>query len=425
MQADASSETNADNPIKIFLILKLKDMKFFKYPKLNGWQIFMFACFAFLSIASIVYGFGVDESVISATLVNTLMQPLRSKDAGAFDKNEVRGIRAGALNFFKQEAALRPLFDQETLNNITASYGNSVVTPVMDAKTVTVATPYTRSCAIVDSENTSQLITLTFAAYGWAFSMTPSTHANNNISYQKDFDKKLKEHLIKFESLLDTACVAQLETDKNAYFPAELIAYYAALGDALRAPQANKDDFYNQVEAIMATADFYDTTHIVAATKHMPMIRKASAQGQSNDENLSWQFGGSGSDPSGQRIRPFNFWPTNRLANGVGVESTAYLVSEGSVFIGNRNDHDSIAGHRVGDQKEWGVERMPMIDMDMGTFYQKDCADRNAIAGAATAGNTRSLVEGFEFSTDIVLASAYNSDSVNRYSPIIKAEILA
>jgi len=59
----------------------------------------------------------------------------------------------------------------------------------------------------------------------------------------------------------------------------------------------------------------------------------------------------------------------------------------------------------------------------MGVFYQQDCADRSAIGGAATAGNTRSRVEGFEVSTDVMVAFAYNSDIANRYQPNVKFEI--
>ena len=401
-------------------------MKLFKFPKLGGAHLFAITLLMVLGLISLITPHQLSsDDVVTASLVGTLMQPLRSKETDSFDKNELRESRYGALRFFQEESAMRPIFDPETLANITRSYGNSVVVPVMDAQAVSVSTPYTRTCAIADSENDSALVTLTFASYGWKFSMTPATHFNNEVSYQRDFDRKMKKYLLAYADALDVLCINQLETDKNAFFPAALTDYYAVVANALQVPQANKDDFYNNVEAIMATMDFYDTAHIVSSTKHMPMIREASAQGQSNDKDQQWQFSGTGSEPTGKRIRPFNFWPTNRLANGAGVESSAFIVNAGSVFLGNRNDADSILGGNIGDHKVWSQEQLPIVNQLMGNYYQQDCGDRSAIAGAATAGNTRSRVEGFEFSTDVITASAYNSDTVNRYQPILKAEILS
>lgn len=356
------------------------------------------------------------------SLIGTLAQDLRSKYPSGFDGNEARRTRAGAYAMFLAHTASRPIFDAETLSNITTGYGNNITVPVLDAKTVTVGTPYTRTCAIADSENDSALLTLLFNSYGFRFSMTPSTHANNEVAYQADFTRKLEDYDEEFTKVLDSLCISQLETDKNIYFPAALTDYYAQIGNALQVPQASKQDFYNNVESILSTMDFYKSANIVSSTKHMALIRDYAKQGASNDVNDAWKFNGSGSSNDGKSIRPFGFYPTNRLANGAGVESAAFIVEEGSTFIYNRNDHDSRAGHNIG-HKVWGEETLPISGMKMGTFYQEDCADRSAIAGGATVGNTRSLLEGFEFSTDVVTATKYNSSLATRYNPIIKAEI--
>jgi len=347
------------------------------------------------------------------TLVNTLMQTLRSKATPTFDANELRESRYGALRFFQQESASRPIFDGETIANIKRSFGNSVIVPVLDAQTVTVSNTYARTCSVVDDENTSALVTLSFASYGWGFSMTPSTHYNNDVAYQRDWERKMNKYLLQFTSDLDTACIAVLEADKNQVTTG-VSDYYAIVADALQVPQASKDDFYNQLEAIFNTMDFYDNIHIITNPGHMPMVRRLDNQGSSNATNQGFQFD----------LRGYQWWGSNRLANGVGVESTAYAVEAGTVFIDNRNDPDTIAGHNVGGFKVWSQEQMPMVNMLMGSFYQEDCGDQNALAGAATAGNTRSKLEGFEFSTDIVTATQYNSSISTRYNPILKAEIL-
>lgn len=399
-------------------------MKLFKFPKLSGLQILFASLIIALLVVNSFIGVPVESNVIEASIVGTLMQPLRSEYQNQFDKNELRQSRYGALSLFQRESSLMPIFDDETRNNIMKSYGNSVVIPTLDAETVSVSTPYARTCAIVDSENTSSLVTLTFASYGWGFSMTPATHSNNEIKREKDFERKFNKYLLQFATQLDLLCIAQLEADKNQVFTG-LTDYYAVVADALQVPQAEKDDFYNNVEALMQTMDFYDGVNIVGSTSHMPVVRRLMAQGAQNDKNDAFQFQGGGSNTEGTQIRPYNWYPTNRLANGVGVESTAYLVNEGSVYIGNRNDADSILGHSIGgDSKIWGQENIPLVNMKMGTFFQQDCGDRSAIAGGATAGNTRSKVEGYEFSTDIIVATAYNSNPATRYNPILKAEVL-
>lgn len=379
-----------------------------------------------LVVGSVEFAFGGSgEKTVEASLLATLMQELRSDYQNQFDKNELRESRWGALRFFQNDSRNNPIFDPQTIANIQRSFGNTVQVPVLDAQSVSVSGSYTRTCSIVDSENDSALVSLTFTSYGWGFSMTPASHYNNDVDYQTDFNRKMRKYLIAFANTLDNACISQLETDKNAYWGTDVTAYYAQSADALQVPQASKDDFYNNLESIFMTMDFMDDVHIIASTKHMPTVRKLAAQGAANDENDRYQFQGSGSRMDGMGLRPYNWWPTNRITNGGGVDSTVYAVSSGSCYIDNRQDADSEIGGTIGgDSKIWGKEQMPVVDMTMGSFYTQDCGDRSAIVSTASAGNTRSRYEGFEFSTDVVTATVYNSDSAARYNPIVKAEIL-
>ena len=351
------------------------------------------------------------------SLVSTLMQDLRSNYTNTFDKNELRESRYGALRFFQDEAANRPILDEESIANIRQSFNRDVVIPVLNAEAVTVSAAYVRTCAIVDSENTSALITLTFTTYGFGFSMSPSVNSENDVNYQRDFSRKMDKYLVQFASVLDTACVTQLETDKNLLWTNVAPAYYAEVADALQVPQAEKNDLFNKAESVMATMDFYGNNHIVGSTSLMPMVRRQQAQGDGNSTNEKFQF---------DLLGGYKFWPTNRIANAVGVEATMYSVNAGSTGIWNRNDPDTRAGHTIGvDFKQWSTESMPVINMDMGSYYQQDCSDRSGIAGGASTGLTRSRVEGFEFSTDIVTLTSYNSNTATQYGPVVKYEILS
>lgn len=351
------------------------------------------------------------------SLVATLMQDLRSKYTDKFDKYELKESRYGALRFFQDEAANRPIIDQETIDNIRKSFNRDVIVPVLDFQSVTVSASFVRTCAITDSENQSALVTLTFTTFGWAFSMTPSLYMENDISYQRDFSRKMDKFLIEYASVLDTACVTQMETDKNIFFTNVAPAFYAEIASALQVPQAEKNDVFNQIDSIMATMDFYDNSNIVGSTSLMPMVRRQQAQGESNSTNEKFQF---------NLLGGYRFWPTNRISNGAGVESTFYSVNAGSTGIWNRNDPDTRMGQTIGgDFKQWTEEAMPIVNQTMGSFYQQDCANRSAIAGAASAGLTRARVEGFEFSTDVVTLTTYNSDPASIYGPVQKFEILS
>lgn len=358
------------------------------------------------------------------TLVNTLMQDLRSQYGPQYDKHEQRASKWGAFRFFLQESENRPIFDAETIANIQASFERSVIVPVLDAEVIAATTPYTRTCNIADSENTSQLVTLTFATYGFGFSMTPSQHMENDVSYQNDFNRKMQKFERRLGIDLDTLCVNTLDGAINQLWTDIAPDFYAQVADALQVPQANKDDFYNNLESILAVADYYDGVHVVTNNNHMPMVRRLDNQGAANANNQGFQFQGGGSQDDGQSIRAYTFWPTNRIGNGAGVESTGYAVNAGSVFLATRNDPDARAGGAIGgDFKQWSEERLPETGLVVGSFYQQDCADQSGLGGSA-ASLTRTRKEGFEFSTDVTVATVYNSSIGTRYNPIFKFEVL-
>lgn len=338
------------------------------------------------------------------------MQSLRSQYPSNLDKNEVRASRYGALDFFQQDAArANSILTPNTKALIKRSFGNSVVIPVLDSQDVTIGN--VRSCTIADSENSSALVTLTFATYAFGFTMTPSQHYNNDVGYQADFDRKLLKYLLAFAATLDTAAVAVLETYKNQLSTA-LSAYYTFSGGALQVTQALKTDYYNTLEAIFQSMDYYGKTHIITNPNGVPLVKRLQNQGAGNSNNEEFQMSG------------YEWHTTNRIANAGGIQSTQYAVQEGSVAIDNRNDPDSIAGSNVGGIKKWEEVQVPIVNMQMGSFYTEDCADRSALQ-SGTTGLTRTKLEGYEWSTDICFVTAYNSDIAAQYQPILKTQISA
>jgi len=351
------------------------------------------------------------------TLVSTLMQPLRTKYAPkTMDQNEVRPSRYGAWDFFQKQSNLKGgILSDEAKKFIDRSAGNTVVIPVLNADDVEISN--VRSCTIEADDETSALVTLTFATYSFGFTMTPARHFNNDIGYQDLFNHKLEQYLLKLAATLDSASVATLDAARNVYWPAQITKYYPQVNNALQVGQDQRNDFFNNLEAILMEMDYYGDVNIIGSTSLQPMLNRLSAQGGGNATNENFQFD----------LYKWNF--TNRLLNGDNVQSTLYTCRDGSVATRNRNTPDNIAKSRIGPTdaplKEWGEQQMPIVNLNMGTFYTRDCADQSALdgGGARMTQLQRSMVEGFAFDTDICFVTAYNSDPATKFEPITKAEI--
>ena len=351
------------------------------------------------------------------SLINTLMQPLREEYSGRYDKNESRPSRYGAFDFMVQDGQ-RPnsIFSEDVRNKIRNSFGNSVQIPVLDSKDVVISN--VRSCTITDDENNSALVTLAFVTYAFGFTMYPAQFKNNDIGYQADFNRKLNDRLIKFAATLDAQSVATFENNKNEYWT-DIAQYYPQVGNALQVSAAEANDYYNNLQAIKETMDFYDDTMVVSSTSGSPLVRRLDAQGAGNGINENFQ------------ISPYSWMWSNRIINGGGIRSTQFAITEGSTAIETRIDPDSEFGHSVGEQIEWSAVNVPLPNspssVQMGSLYREDCVDASGIQTPNTgvAGLTASLRQSFQWSVDMVFAVAYNSDPAARYSPIMKVELSA
>lgn len=348
------------------------------------------------------------------SLVASLMQPLINQyEPDTLDKNELRFSRYGAWNLFQEMSTMAgSVLTPKNRDLAVKSFGNVVKIPVTDYKAVTIGN--TRSCTIADSENTSHLISLNFATYSFGFTMYPSQYYNNYVDYQADWQRKMNFALLAFAAALDTAGRNNIETNINSYFPANILAYYPQIGNALQVNQAQKDDFFNNLGAIQMEMDYVDQTHILGSTSLLPMVNRLKNQGSQNATNQSFQ------------LDPWKWNTSNRVTNAALMQSTVYAIAAGQIATINRNDPDAIAGYKVGGGDrpliEWGETYLPVVGLKVGSYYTNGCADASALQ-AGTTGLTRTLKESFEFSTDICFVNNYNSDPTTRFNPILKAEI--
>ena len=346
------------------------------------------------------------------SLVNTLTQSLRANYPSNLDKFEGRLSKYGAWEAFVADTK-SPLsvVSADVIRLAKESMGNTVNVPVIDSGDVTIGS--VRTCTIADTENTSSLVQVTFVPYVFGFKMYPSQYKNNDIKYQEDYNKKMQRYLKKFAGLLDSAAVAKLEADKSQVWNSAFVASgkYPLVGDTAQVSQAQKSLIYNDLTSMLSEDDYDGSYTIVASTTHRSMIGEYANQGANNAVNTMFQYG------------EYNFGPySNRVTVAALMESTAFVIPEGSLATFNRNDPDSIAGSKIDENNYWGTVQMPVVDLEMGFKYSRACADGSAI-NAGTAHLTATMEETFIFSTDVAFMTPYISAPATDPSPIHKFEV--
>ncbi len=348
-----------------------------------------------------------------SNLAATVVQDIVVNYNARMDRNEQRPSAYHALRLFKEQSSdPNGILDPAISAAIQRTFNTSVKVPVVNYKDVSIGN--VRTCALKTDGLTSAVITLTAVTYAFGFITYPQQHFENYLSYQSTVGKLMEAGLQKLAATMDAACVNVLETNKNAYWPQSVLDYYAQTGDALQVPQVDKNDFFNQVSSIMATMDFPENLDVVLNPIGMATVRRLANQGEGNSTNQSFQLLG------------YNWYPTNRVTNGdTDIEATVYLVAPGSVALESRVDPDARNRERIHESKYWDIfPNAPYVGLDLGLFYQADCADASAVQAATLANFTRTKIESWELSVDVFYMKAYNSSPSTRFSPIVKAEIL-
>ena len=143
------------------------------------------------------------------SLVNTLTQGLRANYPSNLDKFEGRLSKYGAWEAFKKDTASpMSVISADVIAKAKESMGNTIHVPVIDSGDVTIGS--VRSCTIADTENTSNLVQVTFVPYVFGFKMYPAQYKNNDIKYQEDYNKKLQRYIKKFLCMQDLIIVLKM-----------------------------------------------------------------------------------------------------------------------------------------------------------------------------------------------------------------------
>lgn len=342
------------------------------------------------------------------SLVNTLINPIRTRYDAQYDKNEYRESRYGAWGaFLKQTNSAESVLSNEVKEKIKANFATNVEIPVIDYDSdVTVNVGSRPPLTIADDENTSQKIVLTAVDYWWGFTMYPAQYmeGQNSIDYQNDFNKKFEKYILQVAALLDNACLTKLDTDKTQVFNDPLD--YTVTANIVKATNAQSFSIFGDLLNLHNANDFYPG--VIDLIGNIGTQSQFNRVTQDRDNNVPSFLSG------------LDLMVTNRLTNAASTFSTGFAVVPGSLGAVTMNARDNKAGSTVGAHTEWGILRnAPVLGVDIDTFYKEEAADASALT-SGTADLTQSKKETYIFSLRQILTTAYNSSRSTIPSPIIK-----
>lgn len=337
------------------------------------------------------------------SLAETRLQGVRAKNRT--DKNMVRPRQFGALDFFISQDG--SLISNAEKQKIFASIGRDVKMPVLDYNgEVTVAS--SRSCTIADAENTSKLLSVTFLTYQVGMSIVPALYLNNEIDYNRDFERKLVNVSRALQNKMDQDALAALAAGKTKVFGEKL--GYTVTGDSVQSPYIQRVDILGDIDAMMRANGYNGRISIIGNYGVEALVSKLAQLGAQNSINKVLEFAGK------------DFFTSINVTNEAGKYATMYAVENGNVDILTRWDREAYLNDK-GAGHEWFIGYLPGLDIPVGVHYYEEVGDKSAIAGEASADMVCNLTQRYGFSVDVAFITAYNSAPDTKANPIIKAEI--
>lgn len=341
------------------------------------------------------------------SLVATRIQNIRANSR--LDKFEYRPSRYGALNaFMVQSNDPTGILTEEMKQKARTSIGNTFETPVINYDG-DISIGSTRELTIADSENTSKMVTITFATYAWGFTVTPAMHMNNEISIQKDFTTKMMKYIYAFAKKLDEVALAALAAAKTQKLSNPLL--YDFSSQAVNAKWSERENIFGDLNVMMGADNFFGQLHIIGDPGVESILKKLAQHGLYNDVNKQNEYG--------DKIVHL----TNNIAATPGKYAQGYAVTAGSLGMLTRFERDCLLGTVSGDGHEWGIATLPLLNMPCGTYFYDSVGDYSGIAGDATADMKRTRKEHYGFAVDVAFITAYNSSPSTLPSPILAFNI--
>lgn len=344
------------------------------------------------------------------SLINTRLVNFRANSP--LDKWETRASRWGVFDLFRtQTNDPMGIVSEDLKRKVNAASGSTLQIPVIDFNAGVTIANTTQPVTITDVPNTSQVYTVTFTDYYWGFLIYPAVHFNNEISMQRDFDTKMRDHIFKFLNALDLGSLAALEAAKTQVLSDDLGSRYSFASNIVVAPLAEQGAVVGDITPLMGGNDYYGPFDVVTNPSGESLVRNILMEkGQFNTENKTYQYADK------------RWFFTNNLANPASSKAAMIAVQQGSCGLLQQFAPDCIMGNST-SKHTWGIEQLPYAGIPIGVYGYDDAVDASSVAGAASAQLTASKVEAYGFHTRVAYLYAYNSDRTTIPSGIMKLRV--
>lgn len=347
------------------------------------------------------------------SLIKTFMQDIRAKYPSNNDRDELRITQDGILtSVLSMTNSPSSIVSPELMAQANASVGRNLDIPVMQKGVVTISNA--RSCTITGGQSESDLVRVTWKTLSANILMVPSQYGKNEITYQADLAKKIREVVEAFKVEIENDLDSAFDANKSQVYGSSIVGdIYTLTANAIQVEPSQVDFFFNDVDAINFADDFNDPTiKVIGNHRVMSVVRKLQAQADMNATNTAFQFFG----------KDFTF--SNRITNGAGVQATGYFMPDGSVGLLTRVDIDSQLGHVASDGTEWAQELLPGLPFPVGIQYKSKCDNKSTLEASGLGHLTATMVEMWQISFDFAIVVPYNSDITTNPSSIRKFEFI-
>jgi hypothetical protein len=342
------------------------------------------------------------------SLAATILQDIRTQYPSNLDRDELRITRNGLLTAAREMTnSPDSIISGDLRNQALTSEGRNLDIPVMNKGGVTISN--TRACTISASDSSSDLVRVTWRTLVGKVEMTPAQYATNELGYMEDLNKKIRETVEKFNTLVEAELETTLDANKTTVYGSPLVgtgAKYELAGGAIQVVGDQSKLFFNDLEAINYEDDFYGTVRVAGSPSLMPYVNEYINQGGGNSTNLNFQFAGK------------NFGFTNRISAGAGKNASFYFMPDGTLGFLTRVDINARTNARSTRGTEWFQDNLPGLDHAVGVKYYSECADENGKGAHLTS----TLKEFWEFSFDYAILTPYNSDASTKAGSIRKVD---
>ena len=316
--------------------------------------------------------------VYSATVLQDARAWLKSADNKNF---ELRPVKTYILPAFLRERN----FTIPNLADIKAATTQATKAMYFTKKDFTINS--SKSNTPSGEKSGSAITTLSWSTKGFTIDLPSKQYDGNEVARAKGFAMSLYNAERTFWSTFDETLLAYLIANKTGVNDAS--GGGSESSGVFTINYAERDEFYNILDAHMAMNDFGGEILDVHDTYWKKFVRHYAAQGPSNDTNLSYQFDG------------FTAYASNKIVPSSSELSVHYVIPLHGVAIIDWNEPANRRGDKLNDGSYLGVYQSlfyPELTFDL--FVKSAWGDTSS-----DGGSVQDKTETFEFTLNYSLTT--------------------